>query len=375
MGVSNMQFGQGTLANSGNEQPKSSVYTYAQLTNPSTYAGMSSQQVLDAINQGKFGSGNHSISDITSGKWNPNAAAEAAAQGNPSAYGALQNNGSFLGGLGSSISGLGKSLIDNPVTGASMGNNLTDYAMMAATIAGPAALAEGGVGAGGTIAGGSGAGAVGGGGADTLGTGAGMTEADAWASGAGASGVAPITGGSAAAGGGFSIPGMLSSPSVPSWLSFAGNLYGASQAGKTGPAAAAADPFASQRPQYQAMLSNLFKDPSAFLQSPFVQSQLKTGTDAINRASGATGHLGSGNRLAELDAYGQNLAQKSLMDYASLLGKFGGADSGSPGQAGQIIQQGNTDQTNGYLHALDSGLSLMKYYGNSNSTGNSGVYA
>jgi hypothetical protein len=122
-----------------------------------------------------------------------------------------------------------------------------------------------------------------------------------------------------------------------------GGMLDPSTSNKGGPAnqgaAAAADPFASQRPQYQQQLSSLMADPSSVSKLPGYQFQLDQGVQAVDRAAGAKGMLGSGNRLAELMHYGQGLASDFYGKQVSTLSQLSGANIGSPAAAAGIIGQ------------------------------------
>lgn len=94
-----------------------------------------------------------------------------------------------------------------------------------------------------------------------------------------------------------------------------------------------ADPFYSQRSQYQTQLSNLMANPSSFLSSPLVQAMNANGIEAINRTAAAKKQLNSGNRLADLMKFGQGNAASQYFNQAQLLGGLSGAAPGSPASA------------------------------------------
>jgi hypothetical protein len=164
-------------------------------------------------------------------------------------------------------------------------------------------------------------------------------------------------------------------------------------------ASAAADPFASQRPQYQGQLQNLMQSSAAqggstatigqmqnlltpgqsaqsLSQMPGYQFQLSQGTSAIDRSAAAGGFLGSGQEGLQLEQFGQGLASQSFQQYFTDLGtlsnqqstNFGnqyqqlaqlsGANIGNPGVAGQLQAQSiaNTGAT---------ASSLINQFGNS----------
>lgn len=118
-------------------------------------------------------------------------------------------------------------------------------------------------------------------------------------------------------------------------------LNSSSGGGGSSGAAAAADPFAAQRGQYQQQLSDLMKNPSSITSDPGYQFQLKSGLDAVNGAMASAGYLNSGNRMTALQQEGQNFADTSLQNKELFLAQLAGANVGSPGEAGSILQQQN----------------------------------
>lgn len=62
-------------------------------------------------------------------------------------------------------------------------------------------------------------------------------------------------------------------------------------------------------PQYQSQGQFQF-DPSQIASNPAYQFRLQQGTEALNRGAGASGNLGSGNRLAALMELGQGMASQ-----------------------------------------------------------------
>jgi hypothetical protein len=127
-----------------------------------------------------------------------------------------------------------------------------------------------------------------------------------------------------------SVGGAVAGAAVSSALAPSGGGGGAAQG------AAQADPFASQRGQYQDLLSKLISDPKSIQSSPGYQFQVDAGLDAVNKAEGASGMLNSGNRLLALQNYGQGQAKTDYYNQAQLLAQLAGANVGSPGTAGQI---------------------------------------
>lgn len=119
-------------------------------------------------------------------------------------------------------------------------------------------------------------------------------------------------------------------------------LIGSSSSSK---AQAAADPFASQRGQYQTMLQNLMKNPTSATQAdPSYQWRLQQGMDATNASLASSGMLNSGNRATALTNYAQNQASTEYANMFSRLAQLSGANVGSPSTAGQIAY--NQGQSN-----------------------------
>lgn len=110
-----------------------------------------------------------------------------------------------------------------------------------------------------------------------------------------------------------------------------------------------ADPWSSQRGQYQTQLSSLMKDPSSFLQSDLWKASTAAGLDGINRSAAASGMLKSGNRLQALMDYGQKNAPDNFFRMADLLSGLGGAKNQNPGgglSAYANLQNANTSAFN-----------------------------
>lgn len=130
-------------------------------------------------------------------------------------------------------------------------------------------------------------------------------------------------------------------------------LGGGSKSGATA-AASAADPFASQRAQYQPMLAQLMSgqfSPS----DPSYAWRFQQGQQATDRAQAAMGNLMSGNRLAALTQYGQGMASTEYQNQFNRLALLSGASGGSTGTAGQIMaNQSNAAQAG--LSTFASGI-------------------
>ena len=121
-------------------------------------------------------------------------------------------------------------------------------------------------------------------------------------------------------------------------------VSGAMSGGSSGASSAAnaADPFASQRGQYQGMLSNLINNPSSITSQPGYQFGLDQSNKAVEGSAAANGMVNSGNVLQALSTNSQNYAATQLNNQELLLAQLSGANVGSPGTAGQILQGQNT---------------------------------
>lgn len=105
-------------------------------------------------------------------------------------------------------------------------------------------------------------------------------------------------------------------------------------------AGALADPFATQRAQYQQQLQQLMADPSSIQGTPGYQFRLGQGVNALDRSAAAKGMLHSGNQLYDLENYAQGLASTEYDNQLNRLMTLSGATTGSPAAAGQALMQG-----------------------------------
>lgn len=138
-------------------------------------------------------------------------------------------------------------------------------------------------------------------------------------------------------------------------------------------AAAAADPFSSQRSQYQSQLSGLLgggaqnqvnsdiqsartisqgamnnpfmdklqqlmTDPNSITMTPGAKYAMEQGQNALGRSMAAKGFLGSGNILSELQKQAQGIASQ---DYSQQLGDLRSAAGLSQNQQAQAFGQAN----------------------------------
>ena len=110
--------------------------------------------------------------------------------------------------------------------------------------------------------------------------------------------------------------------------------------------AQAADPFASQRLQYQQQLKQMMTgtfSPS----DPSYEWRAQQGEAGVNRGMAVSGQLGSGNQMAQLQLQGQNMASQEYNNQFTRLSSLAGMNIGSPGTAGQIMQQNQQQQYQG----------------------------
>jgi hypothetical protein len=137
----------------------------------------------------------------------------------------------------------------------------------------------------------------------------------------------------------------------------AANYSAGRQVGKAGEAAAAnADPFAQYRPQYANALAELQRNPASVQNTPGYRFAFDQGQQALERSAAAKGMLGSGNVLAELQKYGQGMAENQLNNERNFLAKASGAYL-DPSTAARIGLQGRMDQLGTYNQAAGSLLS------------------
>lgn len=130
-------------------------------------------------------------------------------------------------------------------------------------------------------------------------------------------------------------------------------------------AAGLADPFASQRGQYQTQLNTLTQNPGSFASSPYYQFAYDQGLNAVNRTAAAAGNLNSGNRLAALTKYGQGMAGQGYFQQANLLSNLAGVNAGSPAAAAQAYQGGVNRQQD----QQSAALAAQKFAQNPNPSG------
>jgi len=117
--------------------------------------------------------------------------------------------------------------------------------------------------------------------------------------------------------------------------------------GSSSSASAAADPFASQRPQYQAQLQSLMANPSSVTSTPGYQFQLQQGLQATQATNAARGLGSSGMNDAAQTQYAEGLASSTYQQDFNNLALLSGATTGSPAAASQAITAGNASAAAG----------------------------
>ena len=179
---------------------------------------------------------------------------------------------------------------------------------------------------------------------------AGQTAADAASQTAGYSSVgAPVATGGATTSTGI---GSLLTANQLGMASLASGVLGIANAGNTAnKAASAADPFASQRPQYAAQLSALMADPNNVMPT---MPGYQAGLQATERADAAQGFAGGGRSATDIANYSGNFYNSQVATLAGLAG----ANAGNTGAAASAINSGGTSQMSA-LNTLAAGASLL----------------
>lgn len=125
-----------------------------------------------------------------------------------------------------------------------------------------------------------------------------------------------------------------------------------------GQAAAAADPFAPQRGQYQNALQQMMTG-NFTPNDPSYKWRFDQGQQGVERSMAAKGFLGSGNILAELQKQGQGMASQEYQNQYDRLLPLTGATTGSPGAAGNFFSQ-LYGARNDALSNIGGGLASMQ---------------
>src|ERR1700758_1225457 len=109
-----------------------------------------------------------------------------------------------------------------------------------------------------------------------------------------------------------------------------GNLLSSAlSSGTAQTSAGIADPFASQRPQYQNLLSQLWQTPSSITSTPGYQFEFDQGMQALERLQASQGQLRSGQADTAAIQFGQNLAMTSFGNWEKMLADLAGANIGN----------------------------------------------
>lgn len=146
-------------------------------------------------------------------------------------------------------------------------------------------------------------------------------------------------------------------------------------AGGASAAAGAADPFASQRPQYMDMLSKLMAGQFT-PQDPSYAWRFEQGEQAVERSMAGKGLLNSGNFLTALTDYGQGQASTEYSNQFSRLARLAGADIGSPSSAAQIMAGQSAQQRQdllGFGNLVTGGSNFGSLLSNIFSSGGGGA--
>lgn len=121
-------------------------------------------------------------------------------------------------------------------------------------------------------------------------------------------------------------------------------------------AAGLADPFASQRGQYQTQLQGLLTNPNSFVMDPGARFAMQQGQEGITRAENAlSGTMRTGSLAPDLAKFTTGYANQAYNDRIQQLMYLSGALTGSPAAAGQLSAQGYGQTQN----ALGGGIKTI----------------
>ena len=123
-------------------------------------------------------------------------------------------------------------------------------------------------------------------------------------------------------------------------------------------AAQMADPFGSQRGQYQGMLSDIYTNPQAYLNNPSHQAVQAKQMNAINSRNRASGYLGSGKSDMDLADYQAQSDAQYLDQEKQRLAELSGAGFNPSAGAGYLYQGGQQALNYGNM-ALGSAMTPM----------------
>lgn len=138
-----------------------------------------------------------------------------------------------------------------------------------------------------------------------------------------------------------------------------GNILGGGSSTNASQSAALADPFASQRGQYQTDLSKLVNNPSSVTKTPGYQFQFDQGMQALERQQAGSGSLNSGQSETAAIKYGQGMATSSLTQQEQLLTQLAGGNLGQ-GNAGSVYASGMQTSSNILRGLAGNGLSSLE---------------
>jgi hypothetical protein len=123
--------------------------------------------------------------------------------------------------------------------------------------------------------------------------------------------------------------------------------------------AAAADPFASQRAQYQKQLQGLMTDPNSFQVDPGTQYAIDAANNATTRSANSMGVSRGGSVLAGISANTVGLSEADYNTRIQQLTALSGAAPGNPGAAAAAIATGQQNQNSNIAGAINSGTQLI----------------
>ena len=155
------------------------------------------------------------------------------------------------------------------------------------------------------------------------------------------------------------IIGAVAAPLVGGLVSniFGGGNNGSSPSAGAQQGAAAADPFGSQRPRYQQMLSDLMTGKTPYEETAGARFATQTGLDAQSAQMASRGLASSGAEKAALTKYATGVASQDYNTHMANLMQMAGTGAGSTGTAGSLLSNSSDANQN----ALDTfGSSIGK---------------
>lgn len=158
---------------------------------------------------------------------------------------------------------------------------------------------------------------------------------------------------------GTTIATMIAAPVIGSAVGglLGGGSRGSSPSAGAQQGAAAADPFGSQRPQYQQMLSDLMTGKKPYEETAGARFATQTGLDAQSAQMASRGLSSSGAEKAALTKYATGVASQDYNTHMANLMQMAGTGAGSTGTAGSLLSNSSDANQN----ALDTfGSSIGK---------------